>query len=272
MTEAVNRAILTGFSPLYAQLLADDPGLVPIGDPDFSLLSIRRGEGFCASAEFFVLPPLTLGRYTGFVQPIQPRPIRALAVELEVNRRHGAEDRAADAAGKQALRRRVTQEIYQQRCAQARTLAEQSLLDQLGSQVTGPLPRQLVAGHYFAEQRRFNLSLQARGVNFDQYLQVRGQTVEQFRAELHAQAEQRLRSRLGLLLVADRERLWPAEAEVDTALAAWDDKRDGARTFPSNDRRRQRQRLASERAAAYVLAHSTLTPPPAQPVVEEAKG
>ncbi|MDE8692150.1 hypothetical protein P0G09_18990, partial [Faecalibacterium sp. DFI.5.82] len=41
-----------------------------------------------------------------------------------------------------------------------------------------------------AEQRNFNLRLQANNVNFDQYLKVRGQTVEQFRTELHAQAEQ----------------------------------------------------------------------------------
>ena len=34
----------------------------------------------------------------------------------------------------------------------------------------------------------FNLRLQANNVNFDQYLKVRGQTVEQFRTELHAQA------------------------------------------------------------------------------------
>src|SRR5699024_12007550 len=75
---------------------------------------------------------------------------------------------------------------------------------------------------YFAEQRRFHLSLQAQRVSFDQFLQVRGQTVEQFRAELHADAERKLRSRLGLLLVADKENLQPTPAEVDAALAAWE--------------------------------------------------
>ena len=113
-----------------------------------------------------------------------------------------------------------------------------------------------MAEHYFAEQRRFHLSLQAQRVNFDQFLQVRGQTVEQFRAELHANAERRLRSRLGLLLVADKEGLWPSQAEVDAALAAWDDKRDGERTFPANDARKARQKLASQRAEAFVLEHS----------------
>ena len=93
--------------------------------------------------------------------------------------------------------------------------------------------------------------------------------MEQLRAELHADAERKLRSRLGLLLVAERENLWPGAAETDAALAAWDDKRDGQRTFPANDARKARQRLASARAEGFILARSTLIPPPEEPVVEE---
>ena len=93
--------------------------------------------------------------------------------------------------------------------------------------------------------------MQANGVNFDQYLKVQGQTVEEFRAWLHTEAERKLRSRMGLLLVAQREQLWPTEAEVEEELAHWDDKRDGEHTFPSNDRRRAAQRIASSRAAQF---------------------
>ena len=135
----------------------------------------------------------------------------------------------------------------------------------------GPLPKQLVGGNYFAEQRQFNLRMQANGVNFDQYLKVQGQTVEEFRAWLHAEAERKLRSRMGLLLVAQKEELWPTEAEVDDELAHWDAKRDGEHTFASNDRRRAAQRIASSRAAAFILAHSTLTPPPAEATVLKAE-
>ena len=265
LTAAVNRAILEGFSPLYAELV-EKQHLVPVTDPDFELLAVNRAEGFRAGAEFFCLPPLELGKDTGFVQLIEPRPIRRLTLELEINRHHGDEDRAADEAGKKALRERVAREIYKTRCAQAEKLAERELVYQLGGEVKGALPKQLVAGNYFAEQREFNLRLQANNVNFDQYLKVRNQTVEQFRAELHAQAEQKLRGRLGLLLVAEREGLWPTEAEVQEALSNWK----GERTFPSNDARKLRQGIASQRAAAFVRAHSTLTPPPSEPVVVEA--
>ena len=270
MAAAVNRAILTGFSPLYAELV-ENHKLLPVTDPDFELLAVNRAEGFRAGAQFFCVPPLELGRYTGFVQPIQPRPLRELTIELEINRFHGDEDRAADAAGKQALRERVTRELYAKRCEQGKMLAERELVAQLGNEVKGPLPKQLVAGNYFAEQRQFNLRMQANGINFDQYLKVQGQTVEEFRAWLHTEAERKLRSRMGLLLVAQREQLWPTEAEVEEELAHWDDKRDGEHTFPSNDRRRAAQRIASSRAAAFVLSHSTLTPPPAEPTVLKAE-
>ena len=270
LTEAVNRTILGGFSALYEQLV-QEYHVVPVTDPDFELLAVNRAEGFRAGVQFFCLPPLELGEYTGFTQPIQPRPIRELTIELEINRRHGDEDRAADAEGKRALRAKVTQDIYAQRCQQARAVAEQALIAQLGTHVTCPLPKQLVAGNYFAEQRQFNLSLQANGINFDQFLKVRGQTVEEFRAWLHAQAERKLRSWLGLLLVAEKEGLAPTDAEVAAAAAHWDAKLDGERTFPANDARKVRQRLARERAEQFIVEHSTLTPPPDEPIVQKVE-
>ena len=191
LTEAVNRTILGGFSALYEQLV-QEYHVVPVTDPDFELLAVNRAEGFRAGAQFYALPPpLEVGAYTGFVQPIEPHPIRQLTIELEINRHHGDEERAADAAGKAALRQQVAREIWAQRCAQAEQRARKELVWQLGDVVKGPLPKQLVGGNYFAEQRQFNPSLQANGINFDQFLKVRGQTVEEFRAWLHAQAERK---------------------------------------------------------------------------------
>ena len=263
LTAAVNRAILEGFSPLFAQLMKEND-LQPVTDPDFELLAVNRAEGFRAGAQFYTLPPLELGQDTGFVQPIEPHPLRRLTIELEINRNYGDEERAADAAGKAALRQQVARELYAQRCAQAKALARRELIFQLGGCVKGTLPKDLVSGNYFAEQRNFNLRLQANNVNFDQYLKVRGQTVELFRTELHAQAEQKLRGSLGLLMVAEREHLWPTDAEVEAALAHWK----GERTFPANDFRKVRQGIASQRAAEFVEAHSTLLPPPEEPVLE----
>lgn len=268
LTAAVNRTLLENFSPLYERILQEN-ALLAVTDPDFELLAINREEGFRVGAQFYAMPELTLGRYTGFVQPIKPHPIRRLSIELEINRSYGDEERAADEAGKLALRQKVTQQLYQKRCTQAKTQAEKELIWQLGDEVSGTLPKQLVMGNYFAEQRQFNLSLQANGINFDQFLKVREQTVEQFRLWLHAQAERKLRSWLGLLLVAKNEGLFPTEAEVQHALAHWDEALDGERTFPTNDARKISQRIARERATRFILEHSTLTPPPAEPVILE---
>ena len=270
LTAAVNRTILEGFDPLYRQLVQEQQ-LVPVTDPDFELLAVNKAEGFRAGAQFYTLPPLELGRDTGFVQPIEPHPLRRLTIELEINRHHGDEERAADAAGKAALRRQVARDIWAQRCAQAVQRARRELVWQLGDAVTGTLPKQLVGGNYFAEQRQFNLSLQANGINFDQFLKVRGQTVEEFRTWLHTQAERKLRSWLGLLLVAEKEVLAPSDAEVEAAAAHWDAKLDGERTFPANDARKVRQRLARERAEQFIVEHSTLTPPPDEPIVQKVE-
>ena len=48
-----------------------------------------------------------------------------------------------------------------------------------------------------------------------------------------------------------------------------DAKLDGERTFPANDARRVRQRLARERAEQFIVEHSTFTPPPEEPVVQQ---
>ena len=110
----------------------------------------------------------------------------------------------------------MARELYAQRCVQAKARAEKEVIWQLGDEVTGPLPKQLVGGNYFAEQRQFNLSLQANGINFDQFLKVRGQTVEEFRSWLHTQAERKLRSWLGLLLVAEKPLNWRSTVTTAT--------------------------------------------------------
>ena len=97
LTAAVNRTILEGFDPLYRQLVQEQQ-IVPVTDPDFELLAVNKAEGFRAGAQFYALPPLELGRDTGFVQAIEPHPLRRLTIELEINRNYGDEERAADAA------------------------------------------------------------------------------------------------------------------------------------------------------------------------------
>ena len=269
LADAVNRVLLAEFPPLYEQAVAG-AGLVPVSDPDFGLRALNRAEGFCATAEFCILPELTLGRYTDFVQQVEPTPLRELNILLEINVHHAGAYNAADEAGKAAIRQQAIRSLYERRCEQALVPARQRLLEQLGDSVHGPVPRPMALDTYLEELNRFSLQLQRQKLDFGKFLQAQHQTETQFRAALRAQAERRLRSRLGLLLVADREGLWPTDAAVEQALENWDSRTYGARTFPANDRRRVRQRLAAAQAQAFVLAHSTLLAPPAEPVLAPA--
>ena len=199
------------------------------------------------------------------MQPIEPHPIRQLTIELEINRHHGDEERAADAAGKAALRQQVAREIWAQRCAQAEQRARKELVWQLGDAVTGPLPKQLVGGNYFAEQRQFNLSLQANGINFDQFLKVRGQTVEEFRAVApragRAQAAQLAGAFAGGRKggpCSPRTPRW--KQPLPTGTRSWT----GSAPSRPTIARKVRQRLArAEGCEQFMVEHSTLTPPPA---------
>ena len=103
LTAAVNRTILEGFDPLYRQLVQEQQ-LVPVTDPDFELLAVNKAEGFRAGAQFYALPPLELGRDTGFVQAIEPHPLRRLTIELEI-RRCRWQSRAARPGDPGALRK-----------------------------------------------------------------------------------------------------------------------------------------------------------------------
>ena len=139
---AVNRAILApdGFSTVWAKAV-EKAGLQPVSDPDFKLAALNKAEGFRAEAVFFALPPLTLGQYTGFVQPIEPRPIRRLAIELEINQHHGAEERAADAAGKAQLRQQGIAGVDARRREQGRQRGQARVNLRPGGQGAGPPPR-----------------------------------------------------------------------------------------------------------------------------------
>ena len=71
--------------------------------------------------------------------------------------------------------------------------------------------------------------------------------------------------------MAEKEGLAPTDAEVEAAAAHWDAKLDGERTFPANDTRKVRQRLARERAEQFIVEHSTLTSPPDEPIVQKVE-
>lgn len=269
LNNAVNRTLITEISPVYHQAMQENH-FTPITDPDFDLQAVNRSEGFVASAEFYILPNLTLDSYTGFVQPITPKPVREFSVQLEINMHHQAEYNAADDAGKQAIFQQVAQTLYEKQCDEAKSIAALALVQQLGSHVSGPICKGLLDANYLEEMRNFYLRLEANKLSFDMYLQASHQTQDQWKAELHATAERKLRTAMGLLMVAKKEHLTPTNEQVAAELRNWSTAKYQKPTFLANDIRRVQQRLASDMARDFILAHNTLTPPPSTPTIQLA--
>lgn len=268
--DAVNHAILHNISPAYHQAITEHD-LEPIRDPDFSLLTFDPAQGFTAAAEFAILPPLTLGRYTGFEEPVVPRPVREFAVLMAINQQCSEAYNAADEAGKAEIWDRTAAQLYEKACKNGEGPARLKLIQQLGDQVTGPLSESLLHQAYFDEMQRFFLRLEANHLSYDMYLRASHQTKEEWEVELNQISERKLRAELGLLMIAKKENLSPDSGQVTQELRQWNSTKYGNPTFLANDIRRIRQKLAMDLARDFVLAHSTLTPPPAEFTVQKAE-
>ncbi len=257
--QAVNDCILTEFPPIYEAVVKKE-GLIPLTDPDFDLLTADMKQDIRVLASLQTLPELTLGMYTGFTETVQEREPREVQRELYINQHYGDEARAkaGDEAAIAALHEKVRAELIEKGHALAVQLAEQRLVMQLGEHVQGELPKEFVREHYYAEKQRFGIQMQSKKLSLDMYLEQRGQTVEEFRAEMRVIAEKKLRAHLGLLLVAKKEGLLPSEEAVEAAFDVWLAKKPKDKTFEANDRQKIYRRLCQENATTFIVTHSTL--------------
>lgn len=268
--DAVNHAILHNISPVYHQAVTEHD-LEPIRDPDFSLLTFDPAQGFTAAAEFSILPPLTLHKYTGFEEPIVPRPVREFDVLMAINQQCAEAYNDADETAKKEIWDRTAAQLYKKSCQNGESPTRLKLVQQLGDQVTGSLDESLLHQAYFDEMQRFFLRLEANHLSYDMYLRASHQSKEDWEAELHQISERKLRAELGLLMIAKKEKLSPTSEQVTQELNHWNSTKYGSPTFLANDIRRIRQRLSMDLARDFVLAHSTLTPPPAEFTVQKAE-
>ena len=73
LTNAVNRAILEGFSPLFAQLM-EEHHLTPVTDPDFELLAVNRPRGSGRGRSFSVCRRWSWAGTPALSSPFSPGP------------------------------------------------------------------------------------------------------------------------------------------------------------------------------------------------------
>ncbi|MFI3169183.1 MAG: hypothetical protein R3Y06_04470 [Faecalibacterium sp.] len=257
--QAINECILSEFPPIFESVIAKEH-LIPVADPNFELLSEDLTQDLQLVALLQTLPPLTLNTYIGFCETVVERIPRELQRALYINQNYGAQARAnaGDEKAMEELHQKVEQELIVKNHPLAVQLAERKLVNQLGLQVTGDLPKDLLKDHYYKEKQRFSVQMQSQKLNFDVYLEQRGLSVEEFHAEMHQISEQKLRTELGLLMVAEKENLQPSTAQLQEAFDAWLATKPKEKTFEVNDRQKIYRKLCQEHAAAFVLAHSTL--------------
>jgi trigger factor len=111
------------------------------------------------------------------------------------------------------ITRRVTEAVE----AQAGMRFRAAVLDELGRQLTTPVPESMLQSRLSEMARGMMDTLRSRGFSFDDYLRATGQTSEQVLQAMRPQAEDAVRKDLALEAVANAE-----EVEIDDArLEEW---------------------------------------------------
>lgn len=372
--DAINDIMDRDVGALIAQAAADNQ-LEFVGQPSYDLVSVKKDEGFVATATICLRPELTLTRYTGLVVQCSPVPVtekevdaqiervrrvhaelvphkgpavkgnvvildyegridgevfqggsakeqkltlgsgrmipgfeegilgHAAGEEFDINVTFPANYQARQLAGKAAVfhivlhsvnvnqlpalnadfaknvgkvdtmeeyRAAVRKQIETNRFNTAMSKARNDLMLQVGLNAEGELPTPLVEEEYNSQMRQFQYQMQMMHVSMAQFLQQTKQSKEEFNARMREGAEQQLRVRLAMNLVAEKEGLLPTDEELEAEIAAraGRSKKTVEEYKQSHDAAAIRRGMIRQRAQAFVLAHCTIAGPDGQPVTE----
>ena len=164
----------------------------------------------------------------------------------------------------------VRKQIETNRFNTAMSKARNDLMLQVGLNAEGELPTPLVEEEYNSQMRQFQYQMQMMHVSMAQFLQQTKQSKEEFNARMREGAEQQLRVRLAMNLVAEKEGLLPTDEELEAEIAAraGRSKKTVEEYKQSHDAAAIRRGMIRQRAQAFVLAHCTIAGPDGQPVTE----
>ena len=121
---------------------------------------------------------------------------------------------AAGAASVAELRARLRQQLERHAATRAQEAYEDRVLSAVLERARIELPVSMVEHEVDHLVEDLQESLQQRGLTLERYLAATGQGLEALRAELRPRAERRLKVRLLLDAVAEREGLAPTEEEI----------------------------------------------------------
>lgn len=98
---------------------------------------------------------------------------------------------------------------------QNENLADQALLEQLMEKMEADIPEVMIEDEINGQINQMAQQIQAYGMDFNQYLQMMGKTLDELKEDYKENAEKTVKTRLALQAVAKQENLNPSEEEIN---------------------------------------------------------
>ncbi len=239
--------------------------------PGFSeaLVGIQAGE----TREFELAEALPEGELPEGAEPPAPRTMtfRVTVQDIKEKELPELDDEFAESLGAYEnladLRSRIERQLRERAENTARAEAQQQVLDEAIALANVTLPARLVEHQKHRLRDRLVRQLDSGGFSIEQYLRARHTTLEEFEAELTADAERSLKRSLVLQEIAAREGISVIEEDVDAGIReafAREEAQDRvvAQALKLAElRERVRTSLLEERATSWLMEHATNSAP-----------
>ncbi len=117
-----------------------------------------------------------------------------------------------------AYRENVRAELETAKVSEANSAKQDAVLDKVIENATLEIPEAMLETEKRSMLNDYAQRLQSQGLRFDQYLQYTGMTREKMMEQMTPQAESRIRSRLVLEAIAEKENITVSDEDLDSEL------------------------------------------------------
>ena len=115
-------------------------------------------------------------------------------------------------------RKDLNKKVKERKEDQAKATKEQEAIEKFIEKVEVVIPDGMIDEEVEKMVEEMNANLSYQGLNIDQYLQYMGITLEDYKKEMRAQAEKRIKLNLGLEAVAKEEKVEVSDEEIDAKI------------------------------------------------------
>lgn len=123
---------------------------------------------------------------------------------------------AADCDNLDELKKNITEEIEEEKKAEADRSIRQQLFEKLAENVEADIPHVMVDSEIDNQIRDLNYRFSSQGMSFDTYLQYTGMTLEQYKEQSAPEAEKNVKIRLALEKIVKNENIEVSDVDLET--------------------------------------------------------